>query len=101
MLTSYLNQIRGRPFIKNFVVLSGGSIFAQLILFIVLPVITRLYSEEDYGVYSLYNSILMVLVIPATLKYELAIVLPKHDRDGANIVALCLIITTSPTLVTS
>jgi lipopolysaccharide exporter len=93
MLNDYLNQLRQRPFLKNFFMLSSGSILAQLIVFAVLPVITRLYSKQDFGIYTIYTSVIMVIAILATLKYELAVVLPEKDTEAINVLALCLIIT--------
>jgi lipopolysaccharide exporter len=93
LLAKYLERLRQRPFFKNFLMLSSGNIIAQLIVFAVLPIWTRLYSDSQIGIYMLYSSTLMVVAILATLKYELAVVLPKEDKDAANIVVLCFIIT--------
>ncbi len=84
----YTNSEFGR---NVFTMITGTSI-AQAIPFFLYPVLTRLYTPEDFGVYSLYLSILNFLSLIVTLRYELAIVLPKYDYEALNILFLSIII---------
>ncbi|GBU28556.1 hypothetical protein R84B8_02116 [Treponema sp. R8-4-B8] len=77
-------------FLKNVLMLTGGAVLAQVINFLLSPVITRLYTPEDYGILSVYSSILGLLVIISSLKYEFAIVIADNDETAINIVGLCL-----------
>ncbi len=61
-------------------------------MFAITPVITRLYSEEMFGLYVVFASIIVVLQIITTLRFELAIVLPKNDKDAINILAVTILI---------
>ncbi|MBE6084396.1 MAG: hypothetical protein E7203_02820 [Selenomonas ruminantium] len=76
----------------NFAKLVGGTAGAQAISFITLPVLTRMYSVSDFGVQALYMSIVSILVIVVTGRYELAILLPKDDDDSFALVILVLAI---------
>jgi len=76
--------------LKNVLMLTGGAVLAQVINFLLSPVITRLYSPEDYGILSVYGSILGLLVIISSLKYDSAIVIADDDETAINIVGLCL-----------
>jgi len=82
------------PFFSNVLKLVSGSVIAQILGILLIPVITRLYSPEDFGVFQLFLSISGILVIFSCLSYQLAIMLPKEDEDSANILALCCILIT-------
>lgn len=65
-----------------------GTTIAQAIPIAISPILTRLFTPEDFGVVALYVSISSIIASVATGKYELAIMLPKKDEDAATIAAL-------------
>lgn len=70
------------------ILLGAGS--ARIIGIASIPVLTRLYSPEDYGVLALYISFITVLAPVMTLRYVQAIPLPKSDITAFNLFSLCL-----------
>jgi len=86
------NRLPARSFARNVITLMTGTTFAQALAVLVSPIITRMYSPENFGVFALYTSILGVLAVGACLRYELAIVLPEKDQDAANLLALSIIV---------
>lgn len=80
-------------FSRNVVTLMTGTMVAQAIPIAISPILTRIYTPEDFGLFALYMSMVGILSILVTGRYELAIILPKEDRDAINIVMLCLVIT--------
>jgi O-antigen/teichoic acid export membrane protein len=80
--------------------LVGGTTIAQAITVLASPVITRLYGPEAYGLFALISSITSILGIVACLRYELAILLPKEDREASNVFGLCLLCATVVTGLT-
>lgn len=85
-------SIPAGSFGRNVVTLMTGTTFAQLLLILVSPILTRLYSPDDFGIFALYASILGILSVVACWRYELAIVLPEKDEDAANLLALSVLI---------
>lgn len=79
-------------FARNVVTLMTGTTFSQALLVLAAPILTRLYSPEDFGVYSLYTAILGILAVVACWRYELAIVLPEKDEESSNLLALSILI---------
>jgi lipopolysaccharide exporter len=79
-------------FAKHVATMMTGSVFAGVIGIIVMPLLTRIYRPEDFGIFTLYTSLLGVLAVVACWRYELAIVLPERDEDAANLLLLCIII---------
>lgn len=81
--------------------LAGGTVGAQLLLLIAAPLLTRLYTPGDFGVLAVYASLLGLISVVASLRYELAIPLPDNDEEAANVTALCLLIVSGITVVTA
>lgn len=78
-------------FSKNVLKLSVGNITAQAISIIAMPVITRLYSPEDYGLFSIYLSITMILFPISNLHYHNAMILPEKDSEAVNMLGISVI----------
>lgn len=73
-------------FLRNIFTLLSGASFAQLITFITIPILTRIYTPEDFGFIAIYLSICNILVTVATGRYEYAIMLPKDNRNALAII---------------
>jgi O-antigen/teichoic acid export membrane protein len=65
-----------------------GTAIAQLIPILVSPILTRIYSPQDYGVYGLFLSITALISVVATGRYEMAIMLPRSDDDVKSLINL-------------
>lgn len=89
-----------KSFARNVLTLMSGTVFAQALMILVAPVLTRLYSPEEFGLFALYFSLLSILGVFSCGRYELAIVLPKKEEEAANIFVLSLIICLFTSLIT-
>ena len=90
-LKALVNRLLPRAsFARSVGVLAGGTAAAQAIGVLVLPVITRLYTPEDFSVLAVYASILGIVAGVACLRLDIAIPLPERDEDGANLLAVAL-----------
>jgi len=88
---------KGR-FARGVTVLAGGAALGQAINVFVSPLLTRLYSPADFGVFGVFSSILAIAIVVASLRYEYAIILPEDDRSAANVLALCFMMLIGTTL---
>lgn len=79
-------------FLKNVINLMSGTLFSQIILISTTPILTRLYSAEDFGQLSIFVSIISILSVSASLRYNRAIPLPKKLSDANNLLYLSTII---------
>ncbi|OQX74682.1 MAG: hypothetical protein B6D59_01825 [Campylobacteraceae bacterium 4484_4] len=95
MFSQLIERIKKSTYILQILTLMSGTIIAQVLMLAIIPVLTRLYTPEEFGIYSLFLSIVFILGVVASWKYELAIMLPKRDRDAQALVFLSLIITIS------
>lgn len=78
--------------VRNVIRLMSGSVVAQAIPIAISPILTRMYTPEDFGVFAVFAALATVLCSVSTGRYELAIVLPVEDQDAYSLSALCLII---------
>ena len=63
---------------------------AQVIAIVVSPILTRIYTPEAFGELAVYLSVVSILSVLATGRYEYGIMLPNSDSDALNLTALCL-----------
>jgi O-antigen/teichoic acid export membrane protein len=86
-----------RPFVsessKYFAALLSSNALAQGIAIAVYPLLTRLFSPDAFGEFNLFLSIVGVLTLLTTGRYELAIVLPKSERRAVALFQLSLLMT--------
>lgn len=75
-------------FLKAVSVLIGGTAFAQLIGFLCLPILTRLYTPEDYSVLGVYVAIVAILAVISCLRFDIAIPIPENENDGKALLLL-------------
>jgi O-antigen/teichoic acid export membrane protein len=81
--------------------LAGSSTVAIAITLISLPIITRIYSPEDFGQFQILLSTIGVLSVITSFRYEMAIVLPKRRAESSAVYTLAMIFLVLTTLVIS
>ena len=69
--------------------LLSANVIAQAIGIIIYPILTRLYTPEDFALLSLFMSISGVIILIATAEYQYAIVLPEKETNARALVQLC------------
>jgi O-antigen/teichoic acid export membrane protein len=98
-MKSYLNRIRKSEFLRNVFTLVTASSIAQAVSILIYPLLTRMYTPDDMGLFSLYLSIVTLTGIFSTGKYELAIMLPSEQKSADTLFSLCILIVTSVSLL--
>lgn len=88
-----IRKPRISEFTRNVLTLLTGTTITQAIPIAISPILTRIYTAEDFGVYALFAALTAILGAISNGRYELAIMLPiKHDY-AINIAAFAIIIT--------
>ena len=91
--------IWNNEFFRNVATLISGTSIAQAFSVLIYIILSRIYTEEDFGVFGLYMNILNITVIFSTAKYELAILLPKSERESVNLLGLSGLISVGVSLL--
>lgn len=77
-------------FARNVLVIASGSTLGQLLVVAASPLLTRMYTPEQFGVLGVYIAGILLLSGIATMRYELAIPLPAEDREARSLLQLAL-----------
>ena len=89
-----INRLKPKSeFSRNVLTLMTGTTIAQAIPIAISPILTRIYTPEDFGLFAFYMAIASIISVIATGRYELAIMLPEKEEDALNIAALSGLIT--------
>ncbi|WP_085832973.1 lipopolysaccharide biosynthesis protein [Clostridium merdae] len=83
-IQSKIKLLRNNHFLKDVAVLSSGTAAAQLIPFLFLPLLSRLYGPELQGVYGIYVSITSITQQIACFRYDYAVVVVDSDEEAGG-----------------
>jgi len=93
-MLAFLQNLPGRLrrsyFVRNILVIMSGTAIAQVIGFGLSPVISRLFSPSDFGIFGSFSAIAGVIAAGVTLEYSQAVMLPKEKETAINLLAVAL-----------
>ncbi len=95
MFNSKINNLFKSEFLQNALTLISGVGIAQLIPILLQTYLRRIFSPEDFGAFAVYMSMLGIIAIISSLRYQMAIVIPKKDEEAVNLFFLVLFINIS------
>lgn len=78
---------------RNMAYLASGTAGAQALAFFLMPIVTRIYTPENFGVLAIFATVLSLIVPLVTFRYSVAIPLPSNSGLAFNLVSVCLCIT--------
>lgn len=87
-----LKEISRNKFLRNVSTLAFGTILSQGIVVISSPLLSRLFSVEDFGVLSVFTSFSIFFAVLSTGRYELAVGLPSSNSRALKIIKLIICI---------
>lgn len=88
----FSDQLLKSELLRSATVLVSGSVIAQLLSILLRPVVARLYTPELFGIYGVYLSIVGIIIVFSSFKYDDAILLPKSEKESINLLGLSLIL---------
>jgi O-antigen/teichoic acid export membrane protein len=80
--------------------LAGGAL-AQALPLLLGPLLTRLYSPQEFGIYHLFAAVAANVAVVACARYEFALPLAKDDDEARALTALCLRLLVAVTLLST
>lgn len=82
------NHLKIPTFLKSVLTLSLGTFLSQLLGFLFLPILSRIYSPQEFGLFYTFTGTTQILCLFSTLKYEKSIILPEKKTDSNNLIIL-------------
>ncbi len=86
-----IKKLFSNDFFRAMVILTSGTAFAQALNIIALPLITRLFSPQEFGAFAIFVTLFSIVGGIASLRYEIAIPLAISDDEAANVFGIALI----------
>lgn len=83
MLSRSKAFLQRHELISHTLTLVSGTAASQIIVILLTLALTRIYSPAVFGQFAVYTSIVAIIAVIATLRYDLAIMLPKSDANAA------------------
>jgi O-antigen/teichoic acid export membrane protein len=87
------------PYARSAMLLASGTGAAQVIMILVAPILSRLYTPADYGAFATFHSISTILIAVAAGRYQLAVVFPDGRADAMSVATLALAVASVSSVV--
>ena len=94
-LKNKLIRIKNNKNISNSFIMVTSSILGQLLLVVSLPIISRLYSPHEFGVFTVFNNIAMLLIPIINARYDLLIINAKSKEEASVLSIISFVISLS------
>ena len=85
-------KIKNSTFFKNGLTLSGGVALAQVLPFLFYPVLGRIYTADQFGLLASITSIITVLSVVGSGRYEAALVVVEERLQAAHLALLAVML---------
>ena len=76
------------PFWKSLATLVSGKALGQAVTFVALPILTRIYTPEDFGLATIFIALSTTLSVPLSGGYDYPVMLPESSRESRALVRL-------------
>jgi lipopolysaccharide exporter len=77
-------------FFRDTLTIVTGSVFSRLNAILLLPVLSRIFTPEEFGALALFTLIVVTVACIASGGYESAIVLPDNDSDALHLALIAM-----------
>lgn len=93
--------MKQNKFLKDSIIMVLASGFSQLLLIGTIPIISRLYSPSEFGEFTIFSNIAMVLIPIINARYDLLIINAKNYKQanilsqisfGISLLIICVLI---------
>lgn len=85
--------IKDSQYKKNILIMVIGRVFAQAIPVLLTPLLTRIYTPENFGIFGVFSTIISIIAMLSTGRYCLAIILPKKDEKAISLFSISSLLT--------
>lgn len=83
---------------KNVGLLVIGTVLTNAVNLLVIPILTRLYTPEQFSILTVFAGVSGILGVVACLRYDLGIAVEKDESIAAHLFVLCSLIASAFTI---
>ena len=99
MLSRIVSLFSSDPIVKGVIIIGSGVAISQIFGIVFIPIITRLYPPAIYGTLAVFTSLLSILLVMSTFKYDFTISITEKDDDAEYLFILSLFIVSVLTII--
>src|ERR1035441_3916223 len=92
-------RLHASALLRAVLTLAGGGVAAPSLSFLTAPITTRLFTVADYGLAGVLGSVCGILWIIATLRFEMAIALPRDEEEAQRVVFGALLLACASSVI--
>lgn len=85
-------MIKHNSYLKGLILLFSGSVLSQGITFLFTPVISRLFSPEQMGAYTLVLSVVNMFGAVICARYDMIIISAEDENEVHNLISLSILV---------
>lgn len=85
-------KLKESNYLHYFLSLLTGTALAQVITFAISPILTRIYTPEEFGIYGVYLAICSLLLVFTTGRYEFALSSTKDSNETLSLLSVIILI---------
>lgn len=86
------SKFKKSEYAKNSTILMAGTVISMVLQIVSVAWLGKFYSDEVWGIYEYFCTAYSILLIAATGRYELAIMLPKDDNDAFSVMTVSAVL---------
>lgn len=98
-LPSFLARLRRHGMVRGIAALASGQIAAQILAFAFMPLLTRLYTPDEHGLFGLFQAFVTVAYLAVTFRYDAAIASVADRAEAARLYAGAVLLMLPGTLL--
>lgn len=83
---------RGKSAVSQGMVMALSTVASRALVIVGMPLLTRLFSPDAFGVYSLFIACTSIGTVAVSWRYEMAIAISSNKSEAANLAALSLLL---------
>ena len=72
-------------YVRNTLTLASGTTIAQAIPIAITPVLSRVYSPAEFGLFAIYMALISIGTMVATGRYEVAVLIARKDSEALQL----------------
>lgn len=85
-----VRKLRSNTFFRNTAILTSGTTLSQIVLVIISPILSRIYTPDDFGIYGTVMTISTIIAAVGAFRLELGLVLEKNELEKIKLLKYCL-----------
>jgi O-antigen/teichoic acid export membrane protein len=93
MISEVASWLFRGTFFRSVGILASGAIIARILPIVTSPVLTRVYSPQEFGSSAVILAIASMISPALSGRYDMALVLPRRDADAVHLLHVSIVLT--------